>query len=196
MQIIQKPVKNFAVGRKSKPEIIVIHVTDSNKESAYNWFNNPQSMVSAHYLVCRNREIWQMVEDSNVAWANGLKVNPTALRVLEKPTMNPNEYSLSIEVEGQSWSYIPETQYEDIADLVLYLSNKWGIPINNLCVIGHNSIRQNKRCPLPVSVDKILKIAIEKKNLTYSLNPAIIELSKQIANLWDLLNSFRSVGRK
>jgi len=48
---------------------IVMHYTTSrNVQGTIAWFQNPQSQVSAHYVVARNGEIYQMVRDSDKAW--------------------------------------------------------------------------------------------------------------------------------
>ncbi|TMK24444.1 MAG: N-acetylmuramoyl-L-alanine amidase [Actinobacteria bacterium] len=42
---------NYDVGRTMRITAIVIHETDGSYLSALNWFQNPRSHVSAHYLV-------------------------------------------------------------------------------------------------------------------------------------------------
>ncbi|TMC77576.1 MAG: N-acetylmuramoyl-L-alanine amidase, partial [Chloroflexi bacterium] len=42
---------NYDVGRTAAITTIVIHETDGSYISALNWFRNPRSRVSAHYLV-------------------------------------------------------------------------------------------------------------------------------------------------
>ena len=183
MKIIPKPVFNYKKGRDSfRPEIIVIHIGEGTAKQIYQTFQAEEK--SSHYLVCKNREVWQFVEDEDTAWANGTKVNPTAKYVLERPEVNPNLYSLSIENEGFTGDTIYESQYIDNADLVLELCEKWKIPLDENHIIPHNKIRADKRCPLPISVERILKLAQEKK--AFQEKPSeekIIELQKIQLNL-------------
>src|SRR3990167_10325293 len=116
--IIQKPVLNFAKGRgQFRPEIIVIHLGEGNKEQIYQTFQTEEK--SSHYLICKNRETWQFVQETDTAWCNGIKVNPTAKYILERPEINPNVVSISIENEGNTGDTFYESQYIDNADLVL-----------------------------------------------------------------------------
>lgn len=164
MNYIQKPVKNFTKGRGDKrPEIIVIHLADGTKESVLQEFSNLATQKSSHYLICKNREIWQFVQDSDTAYANGLKIKSTSEYILERPD-NPNAYSLSIENEGTRGDIFSDFQYEDNAQLVYELSEKWKIPLDRKHIIGHNEIRFDKACPLPLLVNRILKMAQDKKN--------------------------------
>ena len=162
MNIILKPVPNFKKGRESfRPEIIVIHIGEGSAKQIYQTFQTQEK--SSHYLICKNREVWQFVKEEDTAWANGNKVNPTAKHILERPEINPNVYSLSIENEGFTGDTIYESQYIDNADLVLELCEKWKIPLDENHVIAHNKIRADKRCPLPILTERIIKLAQEKK---------------------------------
>ena len=157
------PKTNYSEGRgQYRPSVIVIHIAEGDAQSVRAEFTG-NTEKSSHYLVCKNREVWQFVEDEDTAWANGTKVNPTAKYVLERPEVNPNLYSLSIENEGFTGDTIYESQYIDNADLVLELCEKWKIPLDENHIIPHNKIRADKRCPLPISVERILKLAQEKK---------------------------------
>ena len=56
---------------------IVIHITDGGAriDGPISWFQNPESRVSAHYIVGQDGEVVQMVHDRDIAWhansANG-----------------------------------------------------------------------------------------------------------------------------
>lgn len=160
--IIQKPVPNFKKGRDSfRPEILVVHLGEGTAQQIYQTFLSEEK--SSHYLICKNREVWQFVKEEDTAWGNGTKNKPIAKYVLERPEVNPNLYSISIENEGFTRDTIYESQYIDNADLVLELSDRWLIPLDREHILAHNEINAQKRCPLPISVDRILKLAQEKK---------------------------------
>lgn len=186
--ILQKPVITFSDRGEYRPEIVVLHLGEGSANTIYQTFLTEEK--SSHYLVCRNREIWQFVPEDKSAWTQGIKKNPTAKKILEKPDVNPNKFAISIENEGWSWSFIPETQYEDNADLVLQICEKWKIPLDRTHIIAHHEIRNDKRCPLPISVDKVLKIAQQKKAGTYE-QAKLLELQRQLSVLWDM---FRRLG--
>jgi N-acetylmuramoyl-L-alanine amidase len=51
---------------------IVLHYTDSqNFDGTVSWFQNPKSGVSTHYVVGREGQVVQMVEESRKAWHAG-----------------------------------------------------------------------------------------------------------------------------
>src|SRR3990167_5083512 len=179
MNILIKPVFNYKKGRDSfRPEIIVIHIGEGTAKQIYQTFQTEEK--SSHYLICKNREIWQFVEYEDTAWGNGTKVNPTAKYVLERPEENPNLYSLSIENEGFTGDTIYESQYIDNADLVLELCEKWKIPLDENHIIPHNKIRVDKRCPLPILTERIIKLAQEKKEFQQKPPEEKIEELKKV----------------
>lgn len=48
---------------------IILHYTTSNNiNGAISWFQNPESQVSAHYIVDKTGDIYHMVRDSDKAW--------------------------------------------------------------------------------------------------------------------------------
>ena len=68
---------NYWKGRGGfKITAIVAHITGSSFSSALNTFQNPNSYVSAHYLLSRHDEV-QLVEESDSAWACGRVIKPT-----------------------------------------------------------------------------------------------------------------------
>ena len=61
---------NYTAANRRAPQIdkIVIHVTQGSWSSAINWFQNPSSDVSAHYVVrSHDGKIAQCVSDINIA---------------------------------------------------------------------------------------------------------------------------------
>src|SRR6266852_7427817 len=60
---------NYDVGRTSAIVAIVIHETDGTWLSATNWFQNPRSNVSSHYLVrAWDGGIMQFVAEGDTAY--------------------------------------------------------------------------------------------------------------------------------
>jgi N-acetylmuramoyl-L-alanine amidase/Papain family cysteine protease len=60
---------NFNSRNGTKIDMVVMHFTDGpTAQGAINRFLNPASQVSAHYIIDRNGDIYQMVRDSDRAW--------------------------------------------------------------------------------------------------------------------------------
>jgi parallel beta-helix repeat protein len=119
---------------------IIIHVMDGYFNGTIDWFRNPASQVSAHYLVSQEGEIVQMVREKNAAWHAG--------------NWEYNLQSIGIEHEDKgNWdkpNWATEELYKSSAALVRYLCDKYGIPKDRAHIIGHNEVPGvTKPCPGP-----------------------------------------------
>ena len=128
---------NYTRANRAAPQIdrIVIHVTQGSWSSAINWFQNPSSDVSAHYVVrSHDGKIAQCVSDINIAWHAG--------------NWHANRISIGIEHEGfmndPDW-FTPE-MYHSSARLAAYLCRSYRIPIDREHIVGHNQVAST-RCP-------------------------------------------------
>ena len=118
---------NYDVGRTSAIVAIVIHETDGTWLSATNWFQNPRSKVSAHYLVrAWDGGIMQFVAEGDTAY--------------QARAANP--WSIGIEHEYDPRHAIPHTaaQYRSSALLVCAIARRYGIPTDRRHIIGHNEV--------------------------------------------------------
>ena len=164
MKIIKQLLKqNFTKGRgKYKPEIIIDHITDGTETATIDWFNSSISQVSSHYLITKDLKIIQFVEEADQAWGAGLKVNPTAKIILERPNVNPNEFSIHIEHESKTGK-LSEEMYKLSAKLHKDICERWNIFLDLGYILPHNSIRRDKTCPKDLDILKIIQLAREEK---------------------------------
>jgi hypothetical protein len=101
-------------------DTIVLHSTAAAAvESTITWFLDPASKVSAHYLVDRNGDIYQMVRDERCAW------HAKAL----------NSTSIGIEHVATAADRLTDAQSAASAELIRWLVAAYGIPVAN--VLGH-----------------------------------------------------------
>lgn len=89
---------------------VVVHTMQGSYAGSINWFLNPDSNVSSHYLMrSSDGQITQMVRDRDKAWH----------------ARSANSYSLGIEHEG--WvddpTWYTDTMYEESARLTAYFCN-------------------------------------------------------------------------
>lgn len=165
MEIIKQLIKNnFTRGRSHPIDMIVIHVMEGDLgediHDPYDWFNDPSADASAHYGVDRNdHPIRQWVEEEDQAWGNGKKVRPTAKLVLERPNINPNQYTISIENEGTGRELPTTIQIVRNVELIRDITTRYNFPIDRDHIIGHHEIRADKTCPGMIDVDHLVKIA-------------------------------------
>lgn len=198
MTIINNAVGNWDERRGNRPKLVVIHITDDLRPNVVlNTFNNAKEAKSSHYLALQNGIVWRMVAEEKNAWANGLKVRPTAKLVKELPdSTNPNWVSVSIEIIGVAEFDASEAQYVACAELVRDICQRWDIPIDRDHIIGHREIRADKSCPAKISVDRILEMAKPKGELELrlSLMQRILDLMRQLLILKAQLG--RKLGAK
>lgn len=144
---------NFTVGRYGyQPEAIVLHLMDGTLNGTDSWFRNPDAKASTHYGVGLKGEVYQWVDEKNMAWGNGRVDRPTW--ELIKPNANPNLYTISIEHEGKSGHVWTGEQYNATAQLVKEIAQRWNIPLDADHVIVHSEIYAKKPSCTGAGFDK------------------------------------------
>jgi hypothetical protein len=72
---------NVSSRNGTKIDMVVLHFTDGpSAQSAINTFRDPNAQVSAHYIIDKNGDIYQMVEDSDKAW-HAKAANPRSIGI-------------------------------------------------------------------------------------------------------------------
>lgn len=142
---------NFKKGEADRIEYIVIHYTGgfATAEQNCRYFAGADRGASAHFFVNYDGEIWQSVEEENIAWHCGAKK-------YEHPECR-NENSLGIELcvrkkdhdslkaEDEDW-YFEDATVEAAVELTRYLMKKYDVPASN--VLRHHDVT-GKTCPAP-----------------------------------------------
>lgn len=121
--------------RRSPNDItaVVIHSTANNRlQGVIDWFNNPNSQVSAHYTVGKDGKIVQHVRDADRAWHAGQSV--------WKGRNSVNDFGIGIELvnlnDGQD--PYPEAQHQANVALCAYLCYIHNIKVDD--IMGHLDI--------------------------------------------------------
>lgn len=138
---------NYNSGSTSRIKYIVIHFVGATggAEANCKYFANGYRGASAHYFVGFDGEIWQSVEDKNIAWAVGAKSYKHA------SCRNSNSISIEMCVKKKSGSgdkgwYFKDATVDATVELTKYLMNKYGIDADH--VIRHYDVT-GKICPGP-----------------------------------------------
>ena len=146
MYLSMKKSPNFDIGRNGyKPEAIVLHKTEGSFISAVGWFQDAKTKVSAHYIIAPTGEIAPMVDENDTAWHAGVIVKPSWK--LLKNGINPNLYTIGIELAGYAVDDTPADQALALAELICDIHRRWKIPIDDQHIVFHREIRANKTCP-------------------------------------------------
>lgn len=159
MQIEKRPVKNCSSRNGLEPLFIVNHIMQGTMDGTESWFNNPKSQASSNYGIGKNGEVREWVAPELKAWANGIVTNPNNWAyafnnpiAIECPNVNPNNVSISIELEGYSGEILTDEQYRSLLDLHKYLLNKYPkIKRDSDHIIGHYRIDPVNRLNCPGS---------------------------------------------
>jgi N-acetyl-anhydromuramyl-L-alanine amidase AmpD len=138
------------------PRGIVVHTTDGTFGGALAWLTDPQSRVSAHYLVSLDGRVVQMVDEADTARHAGRVREPTAALVIDD---DPNPYTVGIEFEdgGEPLEvFRPDVQYAAGAALIREIVRRWEIPLDREHVIGHNEVFSAKACPGNLDIERLI----------------------------------------
>lgn len=149
MNIIWRPTPNCSAGRNGRAiAAIVNHITAGLVSGALAWLCNPAAQASAHYLISRTGDIYQLVREADRAWHAGIVKNPNW--ALYDGT-NPNNYTIGIEHENISGGDLTELQYQATLWLHKQILDKYNIPADTEHIIGHYRIDSVNRpnCPGP-----------------------------------------------
>lgn len=142
MTIINKPTPHFTKGREgNKISKIIMHwIGQGTPQGAIDWFNNPKSKVSAHYLI-DGTNIYQFVKDEDTAWHAG--------------DWGVNLESIGIEHYATKEHPANEETYLTSIELVKGLCSKYNIPIDDKHILKHSNIVSTS-CPGTLDVARII----------------------------------------
>lgn len=114
---------------------VVLHYTEMNFEDALNKLLCKEAEVSAHYLIKKNGEIFQLVREDKIAWHAG----QSYWHGLEKLNQN----SIGIELDNSGVESFPQAQIDSCLKLCKYLKNKYNMSASNF--IGHSDIAPERK---------------------------------------------------
>jgi N-acetyl-anhydromuramyl-L-alanine amidase AmpD len=133
---------NFKKGNNRTIKYIVVHYVgaEGGAEANCKYFERMYRAASAHYFVGHAGEVWQCVEDADIAWHCGaMKYKHAECR---------NENSIGIEMccrKGDNW-YFEQATITSTIGLIKELMAKYNVPEDR--VIRHYDVT-GKHCPEP-----------------------------------------------
>jgi N-acetylmuramoyl-L-alanine amidase len=164
--------------RTSKIEYIILHYTEIPLQDALTRLISAKSEVSAHYLIKKDGEVLQLVDDYKIAWHAG--------KSSWKNFTHLNRHSLGIEIDNSGISEFSSIQIESCIELCLYLLNKHNI--NPARVIGHSDVAPDRKIDPGIFFDWQ---RLAKHGLGWWHN---LEYSQELAN--KILYKFGQEGKK
>ena len=121
-------------------DAIIIHYTGmQNSESALNYLCNKKSKVSSHYFINEEGQIFQLVDDYNIAWHAGVS------KWLKRKNLNDTSIGIELVNPGHEHGYkvFSEKQYESLEQLIKLLFSKYNIKKD--WVLGHSDIAPSRK---------------------------------------------------
>lgn len=119
-----------------KPNFVIIHHTAQNScEQTLRTFTLTRTAVSAHYVICKDGTLHQMLNDFLRAWHGGVSRwgNMTDI----------NSSSIGIELDNNGFEPFTEPQIKSLLLLLNRLKVRHGIPTANF--IGHSDIAPTRK---------------------------------------------------
>lgn len=159
-------------GGENHPQAVVVHAAEGELAAALAHLRDPQSGVSAHYVVDRDGTVYQLVPERAVAYhvACGIEGCVKSCPAFLCGDGRPESRSIGIELVNRGkvpqdwqgavyedygmafgwrwWEDFPQAQRDALKRLVEDIAARWGFPVDADHVVGHYRV-QGKRDPGP-----------------------------------------------
>jgi|GEM_PF-2475268 len=163
MNIIYRPSTHYRKGRRTGtheslvgyvPDTIVIHYISAINVDKNDPFNVDKVLdlltkpiddngklirVSAHYAIDRTGQVYQLVDNLDVAWHAGVSTMPDGRNYQG----SCNEFSIGIELFGGNWIDFTDAQYDSLIELTNELKRRF--VINEKNIVGHDAIAPGRK---------------------------------------------------
>ncbi|GEM_PF-6004729 len=151
---IWRPSPNKNPRGRFKVDTVVLHATGGPLQPSLNWLTNPNSKVSAHYVIAKDGTLYQLVEENMMAWHAGQSRMPPP-----DNRENVNWFSVGIELENANTGRdpYPEAQLETLVRLLKHLVTRYNVPRRN--IVTHREVavpKGRKSDPLGLDVQALL----------------------------------------
>ncbi len=131
------PSPNFGERKAgAQPSIIVLHYTAmASAEAACRTLCNPDTEVSAHYLIAPDGEVMSLVAEEHRAWHAGAG-RWGAIEDL-------NSHSIGIELSNDGFSPFSSSLMDALEVLLAGIKSRWAIPAHR--VIAHSDLAPGRK---------------------------------------------------
>lgn len=137
LKIEQYPSPNHGERRDGqKPSLIVLHYTAmQTAEAARDRLCDPETEVSAHYLIARDGRCLQLVNETRRAWHAGVGE--------WQGQGDVNSRSIGIELDNRGNHPFSNRQMDTLEALLRDVQKRWGIGLDG--VIGHSDMAPGRK---------------------------------------------------
>lgn len=136
-----RPSPHHSSRRGRTPQMVVIHGdAGTSDEGTVSWIQSPDSMVSYHYLVGRDGQVYRFVSEDRKAWHAG---QSEWGRFTVGDSVNPTSIGVAFANDGTGDEEYRDAQYEAGAQLVAGICHRHNIPIR--LIRGHNEVSPGRK---------------------------------------------------
>lgn len=137
VRLTQIPSPNFGERRDGAvPDLVVLHYTAMHSaEAACRTLCNPETEVSAHYLICEDGDVHQLVDEKMRAWHAGAGSWGDVGDV--------NSRSIGIEMANTGFAPFAAPLMDALEELLAAIMERWSIAPER--VIGHSDMAPGRK---------------------------------------------------
>lgn len=137
MKVLRCPSPNFGPRRDElTPDLIVLHYTAmATAQDALERLCDPEYEVSAHYLIHRSGQLYQMVDEDQRAWHAGAGE--------WRGKEDVNSRSIGIEIDNTGRAPFSEPQLNTLETLLPEIMQRWSIAPDG--IIGHSDMAPERK---------------------------------------------------
>jgi N-acetyl-anhydromuramyl-L-alanine amidase AmpD len=136
-------------GEIGRIAMVIIHSCEGSYTGCWSWLANPDSRVSAHYVVREDgSEITQLVREADRGWHIGSTYNCALNQNFDcwRNGQSNNHFTIGIEHAGYaSQTFWPAAQLDASAKLVCDLTRRHGIHRDNIHIVSHAQLQPHNR---------------------------------------------------
>jgi N-acetyl-anhydromuramyl-L-alanine amidase AmpD len=129
--------------------VVIVHTCEGSYTGCWSWLANPDSRVSAHYVVREDgSEITQLVREADRAWHIGSSYDCTLNQGWDcwRNGQSNNHFSIGIEHAGYaSQRFWSAAQIDASARLVCDVTRRHGIRRDDIRIVGHAQLQPHNR---------------------------------------------------
>lgn len=125
-------------------DTIIIHQTEGKFPGCAEWMCNPESKASAHYLITKKGEIYQLVDEKDKAWHAGAAewdYNNDGVLTREEHAINSRSIGIELESEKGETTEVQLVASKLLVGDILLRYKK----IKNKNVLGHKEVSPTRK---------------------------------------------------
>jgi uridine phosphorylase len=141
-KIYWAPSPNYNSRGNYNIDHVMIHYTGGSKSSALNWLTNPKSKVSAHYVIDKQGNIYQLVGEK---YNHGITISSNGFYGPQGRVLRLQTADAELNNKLHTFSYQGRTisNYEMESSALLGLSKMLGHNAATVCLIIANRVTKN-----------------------------------------------------